>query len=108
MSLKISYRTLENYICAIAGILSMNPYFIWPTFMNGVLAYVAYAIYIFSAALMIRRGARLRKKGVIGVLIFCFIFMLTYLHTFSGIAITTLLGGTSLFLYLITFCCLKA
>lgn len=108
MSLKISYRTLENYICAIAGILSMNPYFIWPTFMNGVLAYAAYAIYLFSAALMIRRGARLRKKGVIGVLLFCFIFILTYLHSFSGIAITTLLGGASLFLYLITFCCLKA
>ena len=107
MSIKISYRTIENYICAIAGILSMNPYFIWPTFMNGILAYAAYGMYILSSILMIRRGARLRKSNLTGVVLLCAVFLLTYLHTFSGIGITTVLGGVSIFFYLISFCCLK-
>lgn len=107
MSIKIPYRTIENFICAIAGILSMNPYFIWPTFMNGIFAYAAYGIYILSSILMIRRGARLRKSNLTGVVLLCAIFLLTYLNTFSGVGITTVLGGASIFFYLISFVCLN-
>lgn len=107
MSLKISRRLFENYICAIAGILSMNPYFVWPTFMEGKLLYVVYVMYLISIIIMLHRGAKLRKNNLWGVIFLSVIFGITYLHSALGVGIITLLGGIALYLYLILFCCLK-
>lgn len=104
MSLKISKDKFENYICAIAGIFSMNPYFVWPTFMNGIMAYSVYALYLISVYIMINRGIKLRRSNLIGSLLLCLIFAMIYLHSYTGIGIKTLLGGVSLYLYLICFC----
>lgn len=104
LSLRISKSKFENYICAAAGIFSMNPYFVWPTFMNGSLAYCVYVLYLISAYIMINRGIKLRKSNLLGSLLLCQVFAVTYLHSYTDSGIKTLLGGVSLYLYLICFC----
>lgn len=103
MIYRCSRKEIENFICALAGILSMNPYFLWPSFFHGLLNYIAYIIYFLSAVIMIKKGAKLRSKNLISTCLLIFIYLFTYLHSFKKSSILSILGGGFLFLYLVTF-----
>ena len=102
MQIKIAKNNLYGYLCAFAGILSMNPYFLWPSFAGGVLAYFAYIVYalsiilyIVSISYLIRSSAyfKLSKRNLlIGAL-----FLIMYIHIYvlgaTGVSAQTLISG---------------
>ena len=102
MQIKIAKNNLYGYLCAFAGILSMNSYFLWPSFAGGVLAYFAYIVYalsiilyIVSISYLIRSSAyfKLSKRNLlIGAL-----FLIMYIHIYvlgaTGVSAQTLISG---------------
>ena len=94
MQIKITKNKFYGYLCAFAGILSMNPYFLWPSFAGGVLVYFTYILYIISISYLIKSSARFRlskSNFLIGVL-----FLIMYTHIFvlgaTGISAQTLIS----------------
>lgn len=104
MSLKISYRTIGNFICALAGILSMNPYFVWPTFKNGMFTVLVYFVYALSICVMMKRSTKLKGGNLLTSFMLLLLYVITYLHTYGESKSTQKMGGLLLFLYLIIFC----
>ena len=104
MSFKISYRTIGNFICALAGILSMNPYFVWPTFKNGMFTVIVYLVYALSILVMMKRGPKLKGGNLLTSFMLLLLYIITYLHTYGESKLTQKIGGLLLFLYLISFC----
>ena len=50
MKIKSKKLTSIYWLFAISGLLSMNPYFVWSTILNGVLTYLVYLSYIIAIA----------------------------------------------------------
>ena len=95
MQIKITKNKVYGYLCAFAGILSMNPYFLWPSFAGGVLVYFTYILYIISISYLIKSSARFRlskSNFLIGVL---FLIMYTHIYVLgaTGISAQTLISG---------------
>lgn len=98
-----SAKKVYIYICAIAGILSMNPYFVWRTYGGG---YFTYFVYLFDALAIVscyKLGAkpnRVKKQAFIGLLLLICLYFITYVHSYIDSALTTLIAGAIMFLYL--------
>lgn len=95
MQIKITKSKIYEYLCALAGILSMNPYFLWPSFARGFFVYSTYVLYIISISYLIRSSVRFRlsKSNVfIGIL---FLMMYTHIYVFGavGTSLPTLISG---------------
>lgn len=95
MQIKITRNKFYEYLCAFAGILSMNPYFLWPSFAGGILVYFTYVLYIISIFYLIRSSAhfRLSKSNfVVGVL---FLIMYTHIYILGAVEVSvqTLISG---------------
>lgn len=95
MQIKITRNKFYEYLCAFAGILSMNPYFLWPSFANGILVYLTYVLYAVSIFYLIRSSAHFKlSKGnfIVGVL-----FLIMYMHIYvlgaKELAVQTLISG---------------
>lgn len=105
MSLKISYKSICAFICALAGILSMNPYFVWPTFQNGNFTILVYIMYALSIMIMFKKISKIKISSILISFLFLIIYIITYLHVYGGESkITQKIGGLLLFFYLIMFC----
>lgn len=93
------------WLFAIVGILSMNPYFMWDTFMNGVFNYVFYAL-----SVMVLLYPVINKKIKLNIVIlpvafgtFALMFLRRFLslENFSAMkTITTVLRYGVLFLFI--------
>jgi len=100
---KIGIRKLSVLLCAIACILSMNPYFVWRTYAGG---YMTYAVYLFDVLgiwacyMMGVRFNKISKSSFIGMLLLIILYVITYIHSYERPNITTLVAGAVMFFYL--------
>lgn len=105
MKAKINKKNIGYFICALAGIFSMNPYFVWPTFLNGILTYCTYLLYVVSALYLFfycspRHG--IRKKSIWGSVLLIIIFVCCYFNNSGDIGLRTLTGACLAYFFL--FC----
>lgn len=106
MDFKISKRKIKVAICALAGILSMNPYFVWNTFSNGRFTYAVYIVYAFSIFAMLESTKSKRymtARKFVGILLLMLVYGFAYLHSSEEIGIKTLIAGFLLFLNLMLY-----
>ena len=103
--MKVSRHKIRVFICAFAGILSMNPYFVWETFFNGILAYFTYIFYSLAILILLKYGMkrRIRTNGLITMGLMLIIYCVTYLHSYSGVGIKNVISGALLFTFLTCF-----
>lgn len=104
MSLKISYKTIKLFICALAGILSMNPYFVWPTYANGKFTVIVYGVYLLSIIIMFKKNPKIKGRNILSMFLLVSIYCITNLNVYGTIKFTTAFGAILVFTYLIAFC----
>lgn len=93
------------FLCALAGIFSMNPYFVWPSFLHGILNYLTYLLYAsasFFLFLCCSPQCGIRKKNVWGTSLLIIIFLCTYFNSGGNLGLRTLIGACLSYFFL--FC----
>lgn len=106
MRFKISMKNFIIWLFAIAGILSMNPYFVWETFANGIFRYLPYIVYVIIIITLILNGViRDNKIPVYKFLSSSSVFIVfVYMYLFNANeSVVTILAGGVLFTYLFLF-----
>lgn len=106
MRLKISKRNFGYWICALAGIFSMNPYFVWPTFLGGILIYFTYLLYGLSAFYLIfycPPKTQMSKREFNCLILFFLLYMYIYFRSSDFLGIKTLIGALLAYINLYAF-----
>lgn len=105
MKTQIHVHNTGCLICALAGIFSMNPYFVWPSFLNGILVYMTYILYVVSAFYLFfycKPKLGIRKRDLFCVILLLIVFSCVYLHNTGNLGLRTLLGACLSYFFL--FC----
>lgn len=105
---KVKTNEFYGYICALAGIFSMNPYFLWPSFCGGIFVYITYILYAISISYILRSTARfkLTKSNFLIAILFFVMYVHIYILGANSIAIQNMVSGLLAYanMFLLTTC----
>lgn len=96
MKIRFRKKNLGYWICAISGVLSMNPYFVWDTFLNGTLTYFVYIFYVLSIYYIISSKAFIGLKSIkafFGSILVGALYLYIYVFSYNDTGITAIIGG---------------
>ena len=106
MVLKISKNKIGYWCCALSGILSMNPFFVWNSFLGGSLKYLTYSSYLLSILYLMsmrKEITRIKIKNLVGGILFGILFLFTYFHSMSPVGFKTIFGALLAYLNMFIF-----